>query len=298
MSAIGHRPVKRRKLGHPGALAAVTLCLLAAPTVSDAAVLDANCPGPAGSSFASSGNQRFAQGFAALTTGSLVRAQAAINKALMPGGDWVMQIVDTDATGLPVNSALASTTIPDATVPDGDSTITGTFAPGAAVVAGHRYALVVTRPGASKLSWNQRSGNPCPGQEFLSMSQTGSWAANNPGFDFVFSVFVEPPNDFSIGKLKGRHLSLTVPGAGAVNVRDASGAAGAQARAAASKKLLKPSTATAGGAGTLNVTLRLTKRAKDRLAAKHKLKVNAAITFTPTGGTAKTKTAKLKLRQK
>ena len=98
-----------------------------------------------------------------------------------------------------------------------------------------------------------------------------------------------PSDSFTIGKLKGKKLSVDVPGPGTVQVKDAS--------ASKKKLLLKPSSATASGAGTVKVTLKLTKTAKEKLKKKGKVKVRAAITFTPTGGSANSQTKALKVKK-
>ena len=101
----------------------------------------------------------------------------------------------------------------------------------------------------------------------------------------------DPPavdNAFTIGKLKGKKLSLTVPGPGAIDVDDAN--------ASKNKRLLKRSSATASGAGTVKVTLKLTKAGKRKLKEQGRVKVKAAITYTPTGGTANTRNKKLKIK--
>jgi hypothetical protein len=95
-------------------------------------------------------------------------------------------------------------------------------------------------------------------------------------------------NAFTIGKLEHTKLSLTVPGAGVIDVSDAN--------ASKNKLLLKHSSATASGAGPLEVTLKLTKTAKKKLKEKGKVKVKAKIAFTPTGGTANTQEKVLKVR--
>jgi hypothetical protein len=114
---------------------------------------------------------RDVQTFTAQRTGSLVRGETEISK---PGGaaDWVMQIVTTDGSGTPTNNVLASTTIANASVPDGDSRIVGLFASPASVVAGQQLGLLITRPGES-YTLRDRSDIPCPGQEFFSAS---GWA--------------------------------------------------------------------------------------------------------------------------
>ncbi len=105
-------------------------------------------------------------------------------------------------------------------------------------------------------------------------------------------------NEFQIGKLKRKLLTVTVPGPGVVAVLDvADQAAAGRAIALAAKKRLKPSSATATAAGDVKVKLKLTKAAKRKLKRKGKAKVNAAVTFTPDGGTAGTQTKKLKVKK-
>ena len=96
-------------------------------------------------------------------------------------------------------------------------------------------------------------------------------------------------NAFTIGKLKKRRLTLTVPGAGVIDVNDAN--------ASKKKLLLKHSSATASGAGTIKVTLKLTKTANKKLKENGKVRVEAAITFSPTGGAANTQHKRLKVKQ-
>jgi hypothetical protein len=107
-----------------------------------------------------------------------------------------------------------------------------------------------------------------------------------------------PSNEFGIGKLNGLKLTLTVPGPGTVEVRDAADQSSGEAMVAATKTRLKPSSATALAAGEVTVKLKLTKKAKQSLKQRGAVKVNAAITYTPSGGSANTKTAKLKVKKK
>jgi hypothetical protein len=278
-----HRSAQQRWRFVLLALLAAYIVFLVSPTVSPAALLDANCPGPpnAMAVFNSPGERR-AQPFTAQRTGTLVRGQAEINK---PGssGDWTLKILATDPAGAPINTALASSTIADATVPMGASTLAATFDPPAAVAAGERYAIAVSRPANWELQ--RRADDPsCPGREYMSPSQTAPFTVSGTPSDMIFATFVDPPNDFSVGKLRGRNLALTVPGAGTIDV--------------ASKRRLKHSGATSSGPGTVSVALRLTKVAKQKLGRKGKLRVNASITFTPTGGTANQKPATLKFKVK
>ena len=287
----------RLRFAFPGLLVGCIGFLLGIScTVARAALPDASCPGPPNAlAVFNSANERRAQPFTTQRTGSLVQAQAAVNK---PGasGDWVLQVLATDFSGVPTNTVLASATISDAAVPLGDSTLAGTFIPSASVLAGHKYALAVSRPA----EWNlqRRSDDPsCPGREFFSQSQTAPFMPSGTPSDMIFATFVDPPNGFSVGKVKGRKLSLTVPGAGTVDVRDAAAARATGAAIAVTKKRLKPVGATTGGPGTVAVALRLTKAAKQKLGQTGKLKVSAGITFTPTGGTANRMVATLKIRK-
>jgi hypothetical protein len=182
-----------------GALAAVgvlsALAFAASPAAA-APVLDANCPGPSGGTAGffnpPGGNGRMAQTFTVINTGSLTSAQMEVIKAASSTGDYILQIVAVDGSGVPTNTVLASATIPNASVPTGVSTITGTFATPVPVTAGQQYAVVVTRPSSADLQATIRSGDDCPGSRFTSPSQTDPFA-EDPGTDHIFAVFVEPP---------------------------------------------------------------------------------------------------------
>jgi hypothetical protein len=161
-------------------------------------------------------------------------------------------------------------------------------------------------------TWTDRtvqSGNPAAFREGggWSTSCTASWGARmtcigGPDPDQLFKLTgtltqgpppppppPPPSNSFTIGEVSGKKVSLTVPGAGGIDVNDAN--------ASKRKPLLKPSSATASGAGTVEVALKLTKAAKKKLKQKDRVKVNAAITFTPTGGTANTQDKALKVKK-
>jgi DNA-binding beta-propeller fold protein YncE len=111
------------------------------------------------------------------------------------------------------------------------------------------------------------------------------------------TIMPPPDNAFSLGELDGKKLSVTVPGPGEVEVADAADQNSRWAAAAKRRKLLKPSSATSAAAGTITVKLKLTRTAKKALKRNGKVKVKAAITFTPTGGTANTEIERLKVRQ-
>jgi len=122
-------------------------------------------------------------------------------------------------------------------------------------------------------------------------------AAGKPGDQPVIDMgAAEIPSDsFTIGKLKGKSLSVGVSSPGTVQVTQQG--AGGSAAEASSKKLLNPSSAS-GGPGTLVVHLQLTKKAKKQLKAKGKLKLKTVVTFSPTGGIPNPAPTKLNLKGK
>lgn len=176
--------------------------LVAVPSATAADTPDANCPGPAESSFQIEGSARAAQTFVALGSGKLVSASVVVdeNPSGSPGGNYVVSVNTTTSSGFPTNTKLATAVIPDASVPSGQSTQTARFPSPATVVAGRRYALVVTRPAAQQFGLGIREGNDCPaGVAYLSFGQTAPWEGFGPdGFDvdLVFGVAladVDPP---------------------------------------------------------------------------------------------------------
>src|SRR5262245_12422679 len=97
---------RRHALTRWGILAAAVLAFLALGQArAHAALLDANCPGPADSYFVLTGNFREAQTFTVIHTGTITQAQTEIDKT-NAGGNFQLQILATDGTGTPVNGAL------------------------------------------------------------------------------------------------------------------------------------------------------------------------------------------------
>jgi len=175
---------------------AIGLAALAAPSLASAqAVPDASCTSPSVGVIGQGGNSRGAQTFTAQNTGALTRAQVEIDKVSAPG-DWILSINTVDGSGIPTNTVLGATTIPDASVPSGVGTLTGDFASPATVTAGQQYALVFARPASDTLRIRYSVVNACPGDAFFSSSQTDpfDYVCVNPNeCELVFAVFVEPP---------------------------------------------------------------------------------------------------------
>lgn len=127
---------------------------------------------------------------------------------------------------------------------------------------------------------------------FAEVDNEGYFAA---GTDSVAIVSTPPSNVAMLGKpllnkKKGTaRLPVTVPGAGTLTIADVK---------KKGKKRIKAKTLSASTAGTLKLPVKPTKFARKVLAAKGKLKLKVAVTFTPTGGFAATQTRKFTLRLK
>ena len=105
-----------------------------------------------------------------------------------------------------------------------------------------------------------------------------------------------PSNHFSVGRLHGTTLTVTVASPGTLRVVDASSSPAADV---ANKRRSTPflrRTSVAGGPGVITVKLRLTASATATLKHHHRLTAKARLTFTPTGGTPATTTAKLTIK--
>ena len=102
---------------------------------------------------------------------------------------------------------------------------------------------------------------------------------------------VSASNDFTFGKLKrNKHkgsakLTVNVPGPGALTLSDA-------------KKKLKPVSTNPSAAEGVKLPIKPRRKLAKKLGRKGKAKVNASVTFTPTGGSPNTESTKVKLVEK
>jgi hypothetical protein len=183
-----------------GVAAAVSLLALTLPAHAGAqGDLDARCgPREVTSSTSAAGGHGVAQQFTALRTGRLTVAQVEIQKlAADVPADWLVQINEVDAAGVPTYSNLASATVPFSSAPVGDSTINGEFAAPPTVEAGQQYALVISRPGGDVLRVGQRIGeDDCPGRKFSFTPPNPFLPIGTPADDLAFATFVlenDPP---------------------------------------------------------------------------------------------------------
>jgi hypothetical protein len=152
--------------------------------------IDAVCPGPVNDAFGIIDvSARLAQTFSAIASGPLVKAELRLIKAPASAGNYVLRLSPLDGAGVPTNIVLAEATVADASVPDGQSTVTFSFASPAAVAVGTSYALVVTRPGSDKLAWAGQTGNSCAGTAYMSPSPAGAFVAVG-NIDLNFTTYV------------------------------------------------------------------------------------------------------------
>ncbi len=112
---------------------------------------------------------------------------------------------------------------------------------------------------------------------------------------------LKPRNDFSFGKkAKSSKSGLTVtlevkvPGPGQVKAVDS---AAAKSKSKKAGGLFNPVSVNATKAGTVKLTLKLSKQGKAKLRKKGKVDARASVVYTPTGGDAATREAKVTFKK-
>lgn len=154
----------------------------------------AACPGPPLTFvFDENSDARLAQTFVPTLSGSATRAEMSVGDVSGQTGEYTVQLLAADGSGTPTDTVLAQTTAPDA--PDGQSTLKAAFPTHATIIAGHTYALALSRPG-DYLSWDIRSdSDDCPGRFFY---QEGGGPWNGAlGADAIFRLFAIPAPTYS-----------------------------------------------------------------------------------------------------
>jgi hypothetical protein len=295
----------RRWLGRGSIAALLWTTLAIAPSGAGAAVSDVGCPGPPDTvTITRSGDQREAQVFTPQHTGNLTRVTVELTNPgaslLDPVNDFVVQILLTDSGGAPSRDALATVTVPNVSVPVGTATLDVAFPNPPDVVAGHKYAVLIARPGTfTSFQPHTRSGDKCEGAAFWSSGPNAAYASEAAGTDLVFQTYVKPSNKFTLVGKKGR-LYARVPGPGHLMVDDPPGGKGKhkKKRAVTSKRrdYVKRTQATAKAAGDTLLRLKLTKSAIRRVLATRRLNLHVGITYTPDGGDPNLERFTLKVR--
>jgi hypothetical protein len=289
---VGHLGLVRA-----GLLSAITsLALVLAQTDAHAALPDASCAGPLNSYIGLNDTFREAQSFTPQHTGSVVSASVVINKT-DAGGDFLIQILPDQGgfSQLPINGALGSGTIPDASIPMGTSTQTATLS--APVVAYRSYAVVVSRPGGALSNLGMRDDDPCPGRESFSPEPNGEWFEGDPDFDLIFDLSVEPTNRFFIHSVYQRKITVLLPSVGSLTAREAR-PVNRRTRKTRPKLVkgaqVSPRDMVLGGYATLR--MQLTRFGSVLLKEKPRLKAQVLVTYTPLGGQPNTMQVPVPLR--
>jgi hypothetical protein len=119
---------------------------------------------------------------------------------------------------------------------------------------------------------------------------------NNTSEELLINADIEPTNTFTLGKPKARNggkvkIRATLPNAGTLTAGPKGGGKSASASA-----VLKTTNRTASAPGDLTFKVKPTKATQNALAAGGTKKVKIKVTFTPTFGTAFSRTIKAKLK--
>lgn len=135
-----------------------------------------------------------AQTFTAQNSGQLTTVQVKLGDQYDTGTP-VMELRTVDTSDTPTVTVLASTAISASEIPGPEiTTVTGSFSPGAEVVAGQQYALVLNASGGgaqeAQFNWAGNYQAPCPGSEYDSVNGGAFTPASN--MDLFFSAFVTP----------------------------------------------------------------------------------------------------------
>lgn len=153
----------------------------------------------------------------------------------------------------------------------------------------------------SKSPADNASYFPALGESFIRLQpgladgQTGTFVLDASALRLNISAVLEPTNTFALGKItrnrkKGTAtLEATVPNPGDLTV-------GGKGVKSAGGGTTVTSTAVSGG--PVNLRIRAKGKKKRKLNETGKVKLNVAITYTPTGGSPRTDSTKVKLRKR
>jgi hypothetical protein len=186
------------RTGWLGGLAAAVMLIGAIP--ANAAQFngqpDAICNSLSAFDLVDNGDARFAETFSVGHTGKLVGASLWVDKsAANPETDYLLRVTDLDPARAPTDHVLSTGTIRmagiAANLASGSRLTLLTPLP---VIAGQRYALVVTRPGAGTdgLRVGLATGPTCTGSLFTSDSPVGPWLPDPDDLFLVTRVDAAP----------------------------------------------------------------------------------------------------------
>ena len=154
----------------------------------------------------------------------------------------------------------------------------------------------ISREGIAEVDWNKGEGGGGNGGG-------GNGGGGGGGGGGTTPVVTPPSNLFSLpkktisSKTGQATVSVKIPGPGKVEMVGTTNVPSAKSSRAPKKKITVGKVVlTASKAGTYNLTLRPSAAAKKRLREKGKLRVSLKVTYTPTGGTAKTSNSSVTLK--
>jgi hypothetical protein len=168
---------------------------------------------------------------------------------------------------------------------------------GAPVAYGSTVTFEQTFAGPGGLLYNTGIG-PCPGviETEGTSPPLDTFRRDSVGLTITAAPpFSKPPNAFTLGaitrnKKKGTAtITVTVPNPGELTGSGNGVKASSAGRAVISKSV---------GAGQAKLTIKAVGNKKRKLNETGKVKLNVAITYTPTGGSAKSQSVKVKLKKR
>ncbi|HEY5815225.1 MAG TPA: substrate-binding domain-containing protein [Solirubrobacterales bacterium] len=155
--------------------------------------------------------------------------------------------------------------------------------------------LTIARAGVASVNWEGAAGGGGGGGTGGGSSGGGGAVVLSPPPSNLFSL----PKKSISSQTGQATVSVKVPGPGKVElIGTANVPSGKASRVYMKKIMVGKVVLTAGKAGTYNLTLKPSGAAKKRLREKGKLQVKLQVTFTPTGGTAKTTNSTVTLKLK
>ncbi len=145
--------------------------------------------------------------------------------------------------------------------------------------------IAISRAGVAEIGWNKAGSGGSGGG---GGTTTGGGSTGGGGQAAISNQFTLTRKAIS-SKTGGATLSVKLPGAGKLDVMGT-------AKVGGKKITVGHLVLNAAKGGTFNLTLKPSAAAKKALKAKGKLSVSLRLTFSPTGGTAKSSTSSLTLK--
>jgi ABC-type phosphate transport system substrate-binding protein len=154
----------------------------------------------------------------------------------------------------------------------------------------------IAKAGIASVSWDKAGGGQEPGEGDGGGDDDKKGDTTPPPPPPPSNLFSLPKKSIS-SKTGQATVSVKIPGPGKVELVGTANVPSANSSRVHKKKITVGKVVlTAGKAGTYNLTLKPSAAAKKRLREKGKLQVSLKVTYTPTGGTAKTSNSSVTLK--